>query len=103
DEFGWHLDEYVAREFIAPFGNFDVTIHINKDYVIGASGKLQNPTAVKGYDRKAKISSNGGKATWRFKAENIHDFVWPADPKFVVDSAKSRGGVSVYTVFLPTN
>src|SRR5690606_17917798 len=25
DEFGWHLDEYVAREFIAPFGNFDVT------------------------------------------------------------------------------
>ncbi|TYP95816.1 peptidase M1-like protein [Sphingobacterium allocomposti] len=103
DEFGWHLDEYVAREFIAPFGNFDVTIHINKDYVIGASGKLQNPTAVKGYDRKAKISSNGGKATWRFKAENIHDFVWAADPKFVVDSAKSRGGVSVYTVFLPTN
>lgn len=53
DDYGWHLDEYVAREFIAPFGNFDVTIHINKDYVVGASGKLQNPLAVKGYNKKS--------------------------------------------------
>jgi len=102
DDFGWHLDEYVAREFIAPFGNFDVTIHINKDYVVGASGKLQNPTEVKGYDKKAKIKSTNGKSTWNYKAENIHDFVWAADPKFVVDSARSQGGVSVYTVFIPS-
>ncbi|WP_437920536.1 M1 family metallopeptidase [Sphingobacterium sp. LRF_L2] len=103
DDFGWHLDEYVGREFIAPFGNFDVTIHINKDYVVGASGKLQNPTQVKGYDKKAKVKTENGKATWNFKAENIHDFVWAADPKFAVDSAESKGGVKVYTVFLPTN
>lgn len=103
DEFGWHLDEYVAREFIAPFGNFDVTIHLNKDYVVGASGKLQNPTQVKGYTKNAKIKIQDGKATWNFKAENIHDFVWAADPKFEVDSAKSNGGVTIYTVYLPTN
>src|SRR5690606_455608 len=95
DEFGWHLDEYVAREFIAPFGNFDVTIHLNKSYVIGGSGVLQNPHAVKGYHKKAKISAPNGKATWHFKAENIHDFAWAADPKFVVDSTKSNGGVTV--------
>lgn len=103
DDFGWHLDEYVAREFIAPFGNFDVTVHLNKDYVIGGSGVLQNPTEVKGYDKKAKVKSDDGKATWHFKAENIHDFVWAADPKFVVDSAKSQRGVTVYTVYLPTD
>ncbi|GHE36762.1 M1 family metallopeptidase [Sphingobacterium griseoflavum] len=103
DEFGWHLDEYVAREFIAPFGNFDVTIHLNKDYVIGGSGKLQNPNQVKGYVKKPKVSPVNGKATWHFKAENIHDFAWAADPNFVVDSARSNGGVTVYTVFLPTN
>ncbi|SMG36396.1 M1 family metallopeptidase [Sphingobacterium psychroaquaticum] len=103
DDYGWHLDEYVAREFIAPFGNFDVTIHINKDYVVGASGKLQNPLAVKGYNKKAKVQHKDGKATWNFKAENIHDFVWAADPKFVVDSAKSQGGVSVYTVYIPSS
>jgi hypothetical protein len=103
DEFGWHLDEYVGREFIAPFGNFDVTIHINKDYVIGSSGKLQNPSEVKGYVKNAKIKTKNNKATWHYKAENIHDFAWAADPKFVVDSAKSKGGVTVYTVFLPTD
>ncbi|SJN50002.1 M1 family metallopeptidase [Sphingobacterium sp. JB170] len=103
DEFGWHLDEYVAREFIAPFGNFDVTINLNKDYVVGASGRLQNPLQVKGYDKKAKIAAKNGKATWNFKAENIHDFVWAADPKFEVDSATSNGGTTIYTVYLPTN
>jgi len=103
DEFGWHLDEYVAREFVAPFGNFDVTLHLHKDYVVGSSGVLQNPTEVKGYNKKAQVVSSNGKASWHFKAENIHDFAWAADPKFVVDSTKSTGGVSVYTVYLPTN
>ncbi len=103
DDYGWHLDEYVAREFIAPFGNFDVTIQLNKDYVVGASGKLQNPTEVKGYNKKAKVLDRDGKATWNFKAENIHDFVWAADPKFEVDSAKSNSGTTIYTVYLPTN
>lgn len=103
DEFGWHLDEYVAREFIAPFGNFDVTIHINKDYIIGASGVLQNPNEVKGYTKKPKIKANHNKVTWNFKANNIHDFAWAADPKFVVDSAKTHAGVTIYAVYIPTD
>ncbi|MCA5004185.1 M1 family metallopeptidase [Sphingobacterium bovistauri] len=103
DEFGWHLDEYVGREFIAPFGDFDVTIHLHKDYVIGASGVLQNPNDVKGYVKKAKVKTKNNKASWHFKAENIHDFAWGADPKFVVDSASSAGGVKLYTVYIPAN
>ncbi|MFZ4862297.1 M1 family metallopeptidase [Sphingobacterium sp. Mn56C] len=101
DEFGWHLDEYVAREFIAPFGDFDVTIHIDKNYVLGASGVLQNPNEVKGYHKKAKVKAKENKASWHYKAHNIHDFVWAADPKFVVDSAKTKGDVTIYTVFIP--
>jgi hypothetical protein len=103
DEFGWHLDEYVGREFIAPFGDFDVTIHLHKDYVVGASGVLQNPNEVKGYVNKAKIKTKNNKASWRFKAENIHDFAWGADPKFVVDSTASAGGVKIYAVYIPSD
>lgn len=103
DDFGWHLDEYVAREFVAPFGNFDVTVNIDKDYVIGGSGKLQNPSQVKGYDVNARISPRKGKVAWHFKAENIHDFAWAADPKFQVDSVQTKGGTTVYAVFLPTD
>lgn len=103
DEFGWHLDEYVAREFVAPFGNFDVTINIHQKYVIGSSGKLQNPQHVKGYVPMPDIKTTDNKASWHFKAENIHDFAWAADPKFVVDSTQSKGGISIYGVFLPTS
>lgn len=103
DEFGWHLDEYIGREFVAPFGNFDVTIRINEDYVIGSSGKLQNPGEVKGYQADAQLKTEQGKATWHYKAENIHDFAWAADPKFVVDSAKTQNGTSIYTVYIPTD
>ncbi len=101
DEFGWHLDEYVGREFIAPFGNFDVTIKIKEDYVVGASGVLQNPKDVKGYVKNYGIKLKDGKATWHFKAENIHDFAWAADPDFVVDSGKTKGGTTIYFVYQP--
>lgn len=103
DEFGWHLDEYVGREFVAPFGNFDVTINIHKDYVVGASGVLQNPLNVKGYHKNAKITPVNDKVAWHFKAENIHDFAWGADPKFVVDSAITRNGVTIYTLHAPSS
>jgi len=103
DEFGWHLDEYIAREFIAPFGNFEVSIHIDKDYVLGASGVLQNPNQVKGYSSKPKIKTIDNKATWHFKANNIHDFAWAADTKFVVDSTKTKAGVNIYAVYIPTD
>lgn len=101
DEFGWHLDEYIGREFIAPFGDFDVTININKNYILGASGVLQNPTEVKGYIGKPRIKAKENKVQWHYVAKNIHDFVWAADPKFVVDSAKSKQGVQVYTIYIP--
>ncbi|UZJ64975.1 M1 family metallopeptidase [Sphingobacterium sp. KU25419] len=101
DEFGWHLDEYIGREFIAPFGDFDITININKNYILGASGVLQNPTNVKGYVAKPKIKAKGNKVQWHYIAKNIHDFVWAADPKFVVDSASSKQGIHVYTVYIP--
>jgi len=99
DPEGWHLDEYIGREFFAPFGNFDVTINIDKDYVIGASGELQDPNSVKGYVKNPTIKTKNGKVAWNFKAENIHDFVWAADKEFIVEHAKSKHGVDVYLVY----
>ena len=99
DPEGWHLDEYIGREFFAPFGNFDVTINIGKEYIVGASGELQNPKEVKGYVKNPVIKEKNGKATWNFKAENIHDFVWAADKEFIVEHAKSKHGVNVYLIY----
>lgn len=103
DQYGWHLDEYIGREFVAPFGNFDVTINIQQDYIVGASGVLQNPGSVKGYQRYAQLKPIDNKVAWHFKAENIHDFAWGADPKYVVDSAYTSSGTTIYTLHAPTD
>lgn len=45
------------------------------------------------------IKEKNGKATWNFKAENIHDFVWAADKEFIVEHAKSKHGVDIYLIY----
>lgn len=98
DQYGWHLDEYIGREFVAPFGKFDIKINIQKDYIIGASGKLQNPSEVKGYQPNPKIKEKNGKVIWHYKAENIHDFAWAADKEFTVSKQQVSGGPEVFFV-----
>ncbi|MCV6629183.1 MAG: M1 family peptidase, partial [Flavobacteriaceae bacterium] len=43
---GWHTSPYVAREFHQVWGNFDVKLTLDKSYVVGGTGVLQNPNAV---------------------------------------------------------
>ena len=38
DKDGWHANPYIAREFYAPWGDFDVSISIHEDYVVAATG-----------------------------------------------------------------
>ena len=76
DENGWHANPYIAREFYAPWGDFDVSISINKDYIVAATGILESK-------KKEK-----DKNIWNFKAKDVHDFVWAADPDYVHDVLK---------------
>lgn len=95
DRDGWHPNPYVAREFYAPFGTFDVTIHIDREYVVAAGSILQNPDEVGfGYQEESSILNRpeGEKLTWRFRSENVHDFMWAADPDFKQTTIKVPGG-----------
>lgn len=96
---GWHTFDYIAREFQGVFGNYDVTIAIDKNYIIGAGGVLQNPKDVKGYlaDTQPVVKKN--KTFWNFKAENIHDFAWAADPDYTVDSISIKNGPLIYLIY----
>ncbi|MEK7225051.1 MAG: M1 family metallopeptidase, partial [Bacteroidota bacterium] len=103
---GWHPTPYVGREFYGVWGDFDVSISIDKKYILGGTGYLQNPNQI-GYgyeDAGAKVKkSSGDKLTWRFIAPNVHDFAWAADPDFIHKSKKIRDSLTLHLLYKPTN
>ncbi|MGV3596586.1 MAG: M1 family metallopeptidase [Bacteroidota bacterium] len=102
DVHGWHANEYIGREFYGIWGDFEVSITIDSNFIIGGTGYLQNANEIgHGYEAEgAKIKrTDGKKLTWEFKAPNVHDFVWAADPDYVVKSRKCQNGVMFYFVY----
>ena len=96
---GWHANPYVGREFYGIWGDFDVKITIDEDYVIGGTGYLQNPQQIgHGYEQPgSKVERPRGKnLTWHFFAPNVHDFVWAADKEYTHDSFKRKDGMVMH-------
>lgn len=96
---GWHTPPYIGREFHGVWGDFDVTIHIDKNYVVGGTGYVQNPQEVgHGYENKSKKLKlpKGDKLTWKFTAPNVHDFMWAADPDYQHDIYTMENGIDLH-------
>ncbi|HYM93206.1 MAG TPA: M1 family metallopeptidase, partial [Chitinophagaceae bacterium] len=103
---GWHPDPYVGREFYGVWGDFDVSISIDKNYILGGTGYLQNANQIGyGYETPGtKVKRpTGDKLTWHFFAPNVHDFMWAADPGFVHVSRKLNDSLTVHILYKPTN
>lgn len=99
---GWNANPYIAREFYGVWGDYDVKISIDKSYMVAATGVLQNPNTIGfGYEAPGtKLVSNLSTFnTWNFKGENIHDFVWAADPQFKHISVKVRNDLTFHAFY----
>lgn len=99
---GWHPDSYIAREFHGVWGDFDVTINIDKTYTLGASGYLQNPNEIGHGYQDAGVTpkkANGDKLKWHFIAPQVHDFAWAADPDYVHDTYPGPNGVTLHFLY----
>jgi len=99
---GWHADPYIAREFYGVWGDFDVTIHIDKKYMLGGTGYIQNPQEVGfGYEnpKEALKLPDTDKLTWHFKAPNVHDFTWVADTDFLHDTQQLKNGTVLHFLY----
>jgi hypothetical protein len=95
---GWHAYPYIAREFHGVWGDFDVTLNIDKSYTVAASGYLQNPDEIgHGYSGvEPKIKRKQQKLSWHFVAPNVHDFMWAADPDYVHDQLITEDGITLH-------
>ncbi|MCS6809455.1 MAG: M1 family metallopeptidase [Bacteroidota bacterium] len=110
DYCGWQHKQFLGSgEFTLPFGDYRVSITVPADMVVGATGELQNASAVLTPEQlsrleKAKSSSmpvkiitneealknessrTTAKKTWIFHANNVRDFAFCASRKFIWDA-----------------
>ena len=97
DRKGWHAIPYLDQgEFYSEFGSFEVTITLPENYVIGATGELENGEKELAWltekskeeiilkkDMKFPDSSPTTK-TLTYKQSRIHDFAFFADKRYHV-------------------
>ncbi|HMW38257.1 MAG: M1 family metallopeptidase [Saprospiraceae bacterium] len=99
DKTGWHVFPYLDQgEFYSDFGNYHVEINIPSNYVVAATGMLQDSAewtfleekiietqeALKNNKNSLVVKKTDNRKTLHFVAENVHDFAWFADKAFMV-------------------
>ncbi|MGI4833353.1 MAG: M1 family metallopeptidase [Janthinobacterium lividum] len=110
---GWNTLPYLSAEFYLEYGNFDYTLNVPANYLVGGSGELVNPAEVltstqqrrlaqaassdqtvvlRGADEVTQAASRpagkGGRLTWHFRCQRARDVSWAASAAFVWDAAK---------------
>ncbi len=108
---GWNKFAYNGeQEFYNDFCNFDVHITVPKNYVVWATGRLQNESQVfrnkyvqrikkaETHDgmtaiidttdlKNGKITAQNSANTWHFKAKNVTDFAFATSDHYVWESS----------------
>ncbi|MEO7765819.1 MAG: M1 family metallopeptidase, partial [Ferruginibacter sp.] len=126
DRKGWHPMPYLDQgEFYSEFGNYEVQVTLPKNYIVAATGVLQDEPEKSWLNQRVKkpvicsdcndkkkqqidsseIPSSREIKTIHFKQDNIHDFAWFADKRFIVyhDTLQLTNGkiINVYSYHLP--
>jgi hypothetical protein len=88
----WNCHQFHSNtEFFADYGIYDVDLTVPSDYVVGAVGLLQ----------KERANGDGTK-TMFYRAEDVHDFCWTADPVYRVARDKWNN-VEVTLLYQPSH
>ncbi len=131
DKNGWHPMTYLDQgEFYSEYGNFDVRITVPKNYAVAATGELQNSEekiwlrsrsafSWEALKQKEKNQTGQYKTSYQLSPEsdketktvqylqnNVHDFAWFADKRFIVnqDTCLLASGrvIDVFTYYTPS-
>ena len=100
-KFGWTTDQHLGKEFYGNFGAFDVELTFSSNFIVGATGFLLNRDEVLPAELRKKLDIKNFKdkpfnsypstiieykenerKTWKYHAENVHDFAFTADPTY---------------------
>jgi hypothetical protein len=118
---GWHPMPYLDQgEFYSEIGSYEVNITLPKNYVVAATGNLQQPEEFD-FMKKRTLSSDSNfiqkdnsnnessseMKTLIFKQQNVHDFAWFASKEYLIEKTEvelaSGRKVMCYSFFKPQN
>jgi hypothetical protein len=89
---GWNLDKYsFLGEFYGDFANYDVTLTVPANFVVGCTGVILSET-VQGTQKIVKV-----------RAERVHDFAWVAGPFYRVEETTLSNGSQLRVLSLGFN
>ncbi len=116
---GWNTMPYLDQgEFYSEFGSFNVSITVPQNYVVAATGVLQDSSEMdwlndrityykgRGKREEDETASSALLKTLHFKQDKIHDFAWFADKEFFVFESKqtlSDSSATINTYLYSTN
>jgi virulence-associated protein VagC len=108
NDLGWQIKQFIDAEFALEFGNFDVSITVPADHIVGATGELENLKEISATmadrleqarnaskpvfivtqeEAVAKENQKSGQTRkWHFKARNVRDFAFASSRKFIWDA-----------------
>src|SRR5690606_29635530 len=109
-KFGWDTYQHLNKEFYGDFGSYEVALDFPSNYIVEATGVLENRDAVLPEDLRAKLDvknfadkkwndtpsiiipyEKGERKVWRFNAMNVHDFAFTADPSYRIGTTYWNG------------
>lgn len=119
-KFGWCTDQHLNREFYGDFGDYKVSLNMPANFVVEATGLLQNRKEVLPDSLRKKLdlsnywhhrwdtavtyaipAKKGERKTWNFLGQNVHDFAWIAGPHYRIDEKYNKGIATVAMVLEP--
>jgi hypothetical protein len=83
-----HFPFHAQAEFYADYGDYDVTLDVPANEVVGAAG------------RRVAVEARGERRVEHYRAESVHDFAWAAWPAFRERTARIDG-VAVRLLYPP--
>ncbi|MEO3877324.1 M1 family metallopeptidase [Rheinheimera fenheensis] len=116
---GWALSPFIKdAEFATEPGDYQFDIRVPADYVVLASGELQNAAEVlsktqyqawqqRGSSQTLQVQpgSGSGKKSWQFQAQNVRDIAFAAGNKLIwhIEQLKLNGRWHRLNVAYPDN
>lgn len=116
DYSGWMHKQFLGQgEFTLDFGDYNLSVTVPSDHIVGATGVLQNESAVLTSEQRSRLakartadkplmivtqdeatkteqSKASGKKTWVFKSQNVRDVAFASSRKFIWDGMNQPVG-----------